>query len=106
MRKREKALKEYLYTTPMIFQYPGAFTGASGLNDLPTPIRGRSSAVTQPGQNIVQPGIPQVHTAIPIAPMSANAMVTQVPVSAAPMVVAGTGAGAALAPGLEVLLRR
>jgi hypothetical protein len=27
MRKREKALREYLYTTPMILQYPGAFAG-------------------------------------------------------------------------------
>jgi len=28
MRKREKAMREYLYTTPMILQYPGAFAGA------------------------------------------------------------------------------
>ena len=28
MKKREKALREYLYTTPMILQYPNAFTGA------------------------------------------------------------------------------
>lgn len=27
MKKREKALREYLYTTPMILQYPNAFTG-------------------------------------------------------------------------------
>ena len=29
LKKREKALRDYLYTTPMILQYPGAFTGAS-----------------------------------------------------------------------------
>ena len=28
LKKREKALREYLYTTPMILQYPGAFAGA------------------------------------------------------------------------------
>ncbi|KAI0265890.1 hypothetical protein BC834DRAFT_157012 [Gloeopeniophorella convolvens] len=49
LKKREKALREYLYTTPMIFQYPGAF------------------AVAQPGQNLVQPGIPQVHSAMPVS---------------------------------------
>jgi hypothetical protein len=28
LKKREKALREYLYTTPMILQYPGAFASA------------------------------------------------------------------------------
>jgi hypothetical protein len=28
MRKREKALREYLYTTPLMLQYPGALSGA------------------------------------------------------------------------------
>jgi hypothetical protein len=28
MKKRQKALREYLYTTPMILQYPGSFAGA------------------------------------------------------------------------------
>jgi hypothetical protein len=28
MKKREKVLREYLYTTPMILQYPGAYAGA------------------------------------------------------------------------------
>jgi hypothetical protein len=32
LKKREKALREYLYTTPMILQYPGAFAGASKIH--------------------------------------------------------------------------
>ena len=50
----------------------------------------------------MQPGIPQVHAAIPVAPISANGLTTQMqmPISA-PMVAAGAGAvaGAPPAPG-------
>jgi hypothetical protein len=46
--------------------------------------------VTQPGQKL-ESGIPQVHTAIPIAPI-ATKVATQVPISPAPMIVAGAGA--------------
>ncbi|KAH9978297.1 hypothetical protein BJV74DRAFT_142798 [Russula compacta] len=89
MRKREKALREYLYTTPMILQYPGAF------------------AVTQPGQNLVQSGIPQVHSAVPVAPITATNMAAQMSVPiAAPMMVSSAaplgptdgGAAGAAAP--------
>ncbi|KAF8460861.1 hypothetical protein DFH94DRAFT_700190 [Russula ochroleuca] len=73
----------------MILQYPGAF------------------AVTQPGQNLVQPGIPQVHAAIPVAAVNGNGMTAQMPVSAAMMVsnvappaqgAGGGTAGAAVIP--------
>jgi hypothetical protein len=29
LKKREKALREYIYTTPMLLQYPSSFAGAS-----------------------------------------------------------------------------
>ncbi|KAI9462053.1 hypothetical protein F5148DRAFT_236671 [Russula earlei] len=87
MKKREKVLREYLYTTPMILQYPGAF------------------AVSHPGQNLVQPGIPQVHNAVSVAPVAANGMATQM---SAPMVVTGApppapGAGGAAAAAAPVI---
>lgn len=92
MKKREKALREYLYTTPMILQYPNAFT------------------VTQPGHNLVQHGMPQIQSAMPVAPT--NGFVAQVGVpfgapmgapaasdpSAAPAPAATTTANTAVIP--------
>lgn len=81
MKKREQALREYLYTTPMILQYPNAF------------------AVAQPGQNLVQHGIPQMHSALPVVPANGFGAQLGMPV-AGPMGVAvgGTPAASATAP--------
>ncbi|KAF8267407.1 hypothetical protein EI94DRAFT_1730458 [Lactarius quietus] len=72
MKKREKALREYLYTTPMILQYPNAFT------------------VTHPGHNLVQQGMPQIQSIIPVAPANGFAPQVGVPLGA-PMGVTTTG---------------
>lgn len=72
MKKREQALREYLYTTPMIIQYPNAFT------------------VAQPGHNLVQHGIPQIHSAIPVAPANGFAAPVGIPVGA-PMGIQAAG---------------
>jgi hypothetical protein len=49
MKKRQKALREYLYTTPMILQYPGSFSGAqcSTLYRIVFPIRATFSHATR-----------------------------------------------------------
>ena len=54
--------------------------------------------VTQPGQNLVQPGIPQVHAAIPVAAVNGNGVTAQIPVSA-PMMVSNPAPPAAGAGG-------
>ncbi|KAI9453458.1 hypothetical protein BJY52DRAFT_840197 [Lactarius psammicola] len=87
MKKREQALREYLYTTPMILQYPNAI------------------AVAQPGQNLVQHGIPQIHSAIPVP---ANGFAAQpgipfgasmaVPAAGDPQAAAATANGAPVIP--------
>jgi len=49
MKKRQKALREYLYTTPMILQYPGSFAGAQSsiLYRTVIPIRATFSHATR-----------------------------------------------------------
>ena len=96
MKKREKALREYLYTTPMILQYPNAFTGTLIHRYYPLMSAIHTyRTVTQPGHNLVQQGMPQIQSAMPVAP--SNGFVAQLGPLAAPMGVP-TGGDPSAAP--------